>query len=98
MVVKPARQTEVDTLVDVCFYTSVIPAAIPYAGYGFPIFQGDRRIVGVEVLFTMTVHPVILPGGIGNADGRDKVVIVSLIISVTPSPGSMALFRVGVRW
>ena len=61
---------------DIGLHTSVITAAFPYAWYGPPELDGDGRVVGVEVLFTVTVHPVVLSGSIGKADRGDEIVIV----------------------
>ena len=66
----------VNALVDIGLYTSVITAAFPYAWYGPPELDGYGRVVGVEVLFTVTVHPVVLSGSIGKADRGDEIVIV----------------------
>lgn len=61
---------------DIGLHTSVITAAFPYAWYGPSELDGDGRVVGVEVLFTVTVHPVVLSGSIGKADRGDEIVIV----------------------
>ena len=61
---------------DIGFHTSVIAAAFPYARYGSPELDGDGRVVGVEVLFTIAVHPVVLSGSIGKTDRRNEIVIV----------------------
>ena len=76
MVVEPARQAQINALVDIGFHASVIAAAFPYARYGPPEFDGDGRIVGVEIFFSVTVHPVVLSGSVRKTDCRDKIVIV----------------------
>ena len=38
--------------------------------------RDSGRVVGVEVLFTVTVHPVVLSGSIGKADRGAEIVIV----------------------
>ena len=86
VIVEPLRQADTDTLVHIGFYPPVITRVATCPGDGLHHLDGEGRVTGVEILFPITIHPVILPGGIRQADRRCEVVKGMLIFLRRYSP------------
>ena len=61
---------------NISLYTRIITGTLAYSGYRPGKLDGYGRIVGIQIFFPVSIHPVILPGSIGDTDNRCEIVIV----------------------
>ena len=77
VIVQPPAESEVDALVHIRLDTTIVTRTAQYAGDRLRHVEREGGEIGVEILFPVAIHPVILSGRVDKADRGNEIMIIA---------------------